>query len=138
MTDKKKPVSKNTIIGKSSLLLTARGTKELAAQIFNYDLMREVRLDLENNEVKVLMTYDDSYYRVFQLFPQTNTPEEKQEIEKRLLGFYNDLLHASMKLTAEEVERLNKQVEEHRKTLEKQATQKVDSEEKNDDPSNAH
>ena len=128
MSTTKKPIPRNTIIGKSSLLITARGQKELASQVFNYDLIREIRLDLENKEIKLLMTYDESYYRVFQTVPETDSEKDTQEAQQKLLRFYNDLLHATMKLTAEEVENLNKQVEAQKALAAKAAKEKENQE----------
>ncbi len=104
-------MNKHTVIGKHALVLHARGEKEIAAQFFVYDFIREVRVDLENLEVKVLMNYDAAYFRVFQI----NKPEDAskiEEAEKEILGFYNGLVNASMKLTQEEKTHLQKQQKE--------------------------
>ncbi len=113
--EKKQQIGKNTIIGKSALLITARGQKEVAAQVFNYDSLREVRLDMENKEIKILMNYDQSYYRVFQVQADETNEKAVEEANQKLFKFYNDLLYAAMKLTKEEVENLNKQIEKQRK-----------------------
>ena len=120
----KKQIPRNTIIGKNSLLISARGQKELAAQIFNYDLVREVRLDIDNKEIKLLMTYDESYFRVFQTFAKDETEDSNKEAQDKLIKFYNDLLYAAMKLTKEEVENLNNQIEFQKKEASKKAEQK--------------
>ena len=125
---KKQQVGKNTIIGKSALLITARGKTEVAAQVFNYDSLREVRLDMENREIKILMNYDQSYYRVFQVQPAEDNEKAIEEANQKLFKFYNDLLYAAMKLTKEEVENLNKQIEKQRKEhIEKVEEKKTES-----------
>ena len=100
---------RRTIIGKHALVLVARGELELASQIFVYDQLREIRLNLEDFEVKVLMSYDESYYRVFIVKPKDDTEEEKKKANDQVIKFYNDLLNATMKLTTEELENIRKQ-----------------------------
>ncbi len=136
MSDKKQP-SRNTIIGKKALLISARGEVELAAQLFYYEQVREVRLDTKNNEIKLLMNYDESYFRVFQTFPENDTEEAKKESTNKLLKFYNDLLYAAMSFTKEEVESLNSQIEKQRQEqLEKNS--EATSSNESDDSSTKH
>ncbi len=92
------------VVSKHALILMGRGQTEIAAQVFVYDHMREIRADLENLEVKVLMDYDTSYHRVFKV--EVNEKITKEEAMKLVLDFYNNLLNASMKLTDEEKENL--------------------------------
>ncbi len=102
---------RRTIIGKHALVLAARGETELASQIFVYDQIREIRMSLKDLEVKVLMTYDEAFYRVFIIKPKDDTEESRKNAEETVLKFYNDLLNASMKLTPEELENIKKQQE---------------------------
>lgn len=106
------------IIGKHALLIAAKGNVELAAQIFVYDQMREVRLDLEKLEVRVLMTYDKDYFRVFSVKVNDNINMERAK--ELVLNFYNNLLNASMKLTKEEIENLRKQQANLRENISKE------------------
>ena len=100
----------NRIIGKKSFTLIAQGETELAAQIFNYDQIREVRMDLENLEVKLLLSCDESYHRVFKI--EVNDKITLEEAKKTTFQFYNNLLNASMRLSKEEIENLKKQKEQ--------------------------
>ena len=102
---------RRTVIGRHALIIAARGESELASQIFNYDFIREVRLDLEILEVKVLMTYDDAFFRVFSIKPKDEKKESLKEAQDMVIKFYNDLINASMKLTKEELENIRKQQE---------------------------
>ncbi len=95
------------IIGKHALIIAAKGNTELAAQIFVYDQIREVRVDVEKFEVRVLMAYDKDYFRVFSVQPNENVTAEKAR--ELVINFYNNLLNASMKLTPEEVANLKVQ-----------------------------
>ncbi|RKX65639.1 MAG: hypothetical protein DRP42_04410 [Tenericutes bacterium] len=104
--------ARHTFVGKSALVLTARGENEAASQIFNYESMREIRIDLVELEVKVLMTYDESYFRVFKITAKDESPEALEVAKKQILKFYNDLLNASMRLTKEEVDAIKKRQEE--------------------------
>ncbi len=108
---------RRTIIGKHALVLAARGENELASQIFVYDQMREVRVDIKGLEVKVLMNYDEAYYRVFIIKPQDDTEESRKQAEEVVMKFYNDLLNAAMKLTPEELENIKKQQEEQTRKI---------------------
>lgn len=103
------------IIGKHALILVARGQKEIASQIFIYDHIREIRVDTEALEVKVLMDYDSSYFRVFKV--QVNEHIDEIKAQKLVLDFYNNLLNASMKLTPEEIENIKKQREMQKKNI---------------------
>lgn len=132
MSTIKKQAPRNTIIGKKALLISARGETELAAQMFYYDQIREVRLDKKNNEVKLLMTYDDSYFRVFQVFPVDESESSSKDVEQKLLKFYNDLLYSAMGFTQEEVENLNAQVEKQRKEAQKLSEEKNTSSDKSE------
>lgn len=100
---------RNTIIGKHQLIIIARGEKEIASQLFNYDDMREIRLSLTDLEVRVLMNYDESYHRVFKISLKDNSADERAKAEQAVLKFYNDLTSASMKFTKEEIDNLQKQ-----------------------------
>lgn len=97
------------IIGKHALILVARGQNEIASQIFVYDHIREIRADITTLEVKVLMDYDTSFFRVFKVIPTKELDKEKAT--KLIIDFYNNLLNASMKLTAEEVQNIRLQRE---------------------------
>lgn len=97
------------LIGKHALVIAAKGQTELAAQVFVYDQIREVRADLEKLEVRVLMAYDKDYFRVFSVKPsETLTVEKAKEI---VINFYNNLLNASIKLSDEELKHLREQQE---------------------------
>ncbi len=101
---------RRTIIGKHALVLAAKGENELASQIFVYDHLREIRADIKDLEVKVLMNYDESYYRVFKIkLNNENDSEERKKAEQTILKFYNDLLNVTMKLTNDELENIRKQ-----------------------------
>ena len=113
-----KPAQKRRIIGKNALAITLSGEKAGAAQIFNYDFIREVKMDIENLEVRVLMTYDDAYHRVFDVDKSKLTAEQVEQIKAQVLKFYNDLITASMKFSKEEIENLQKQHEERIKQME--------------------
>ncbi len=95
------------VVSKHALILMGRGNTEIAAQIFVYDHMREIRVDLENLEVKVLMDYDQNYFRVFKV--EVNENLTKEAATKLVLDFYNNLLNASMKLSDEEMKNLAEQ-----------------------------
>ncbi len=92
------------VVSKHALILMGRGNTEIASQIFVYDHMREIRADIENMEVRVLMDYDNSFYRVFKV--EVNENITKEQATKMVLDFYNNLLNASMKLSDEERENL--------------------------------
>ncbi len=95
------------VVAKHALILMGRGQKEIAAQIFVYDHMREIRVDIENFEVKVLMDYDPNFHRVFKV--DVNENITKEQAIKLTLDFYNNLLNASMKLSEEEMKNLAEQ-----------------------------
>ena len=95
------------IIGKNALILMVKGETQIASQIFVYEHFREIRVNTEELEVKVLMAYDDSYHRVFKVIVSDKLP--KDEAVNILLGFYNNLLNAAMKLTHEEIENIKNQ-----------------------------
>ncbi len=95
------------VVSKHALILMGRGQTEIAAQIFVYDHMREIRVDMENLEVKVLMDYDTAYHRVFKV--DVNENMTKEQGVKLTLDFYNNLLNASMKLSEEEMKNLAEQ-----------------------------
>lgn len=103
------------IIGKHALILVARGLKEVAAQVFVYDHIREIRVDTEEFEVKILMDYDESYFRVFKIQP--NNEVTKEQTLKIVLEFYNNLLNASMKLTDVEIKNIRMQREQQMKKV---------------------
>lgn len=120
------------IIGKNALILVAKGKKEIASQIFVYDHIREIRVDTEEFEVKILMDYDDSYFRVLKV--NLNEKISEKEALKISLDFYNNLLNASMKLSKEEMEsfknqRIN-QIKKFKELSEKNTKEKSDNEEK--------
>ncbi|BDU67587.1 MAG: hypothetical protein TYPL_2400 [Candidatus Tyloplasma litorale] len=96
----------NRIIGKHALILTGRGKTEIASQIFVYDHIREVRVDIEKLEVKVLMNYDEAYFRVYKV--EITKELNKEAAVKMVLDFYSKLLNASMKFSKEELENLEK------------------------------
>ncbi len=108
------------LISKHALILMARGEKEIASQVFVYDHMREIRADIKELEVKVLMDYDQNYHRVFKV--DVKDDADRPRATKMVLDFYNNLLNASMKLTDEEIENLKTQreaqVEQIKKNLE--------------------
>ncbi len=105
----KQPVGRNTIIGKNQLAIVIANEKEIASQLFNYDDIREIRVSVNDLEVRLLMNYDESYHRVFKVIPRNNTPEERKQAEIQVLKFYNDLMNASMKFTKEELENIKTQ-----------------------------
>lgn len=113
-------MNKQRLILKNALIINARGTKEIASQIFRYDKMREVRLDLDKLEVKVLMSYDESYFRVIndKDIKQSSGEKSKDEIVRKLMTFYNQLLSSAMQLSPEEMENLKKQREALNKKVE--------------------
>ncbi len=88
------------IISKHSLIVMGRGNTEIAAQVFVYDQIREIRADLEKLEVRVLMSNEDHFHRVFKA--EVNDKLTKEQAAKLVIDFYNNLLNASMKLTEEE------------------------------------
>lgn len=102
----------NRIIGKNQLIIVASSEKEIASQLFNYDDIREIRVSVQDLEVKLLMNYDEAYHRVFKYIPRDTSIEEKQKAEQTVLRFYNDLINASMRFTKEELENIKKQQEE--------------------------
>ncbi len=102
-------MSTQRIIGKNALILMARGKTEIASQIFVYNQIREVRVNIDLLEVKVLMLGDDSYHRVFKVETSETLPIEKART--LVLSFYNNLLNASMKLSKEEIDSIKKQRE---------------------------
>ncbi len=110
------------VVSKHALILMGRGNTEIAAQIFVYDHMREIRADLEKLEVRVLMDYDNAFHRVFKV--EVNEKVTKEEATKLVLDFYNNLLNASMKLSDEERENIvaqrKAQVEKVKEALTKQ------------------
>ncbi len=99
------------VVSKHALILMGRGNTEIAAQIFVYDHMREIRVDLEQLEVKVLMDYDSAYHRVFKV--EVNEKLTKEVATKMVMDFYNNLLNASMKLSDEERENILNQRKAH-------------------------
>lgn len=119
------------IIGKHALIIAGKGQTELAAQVFVYDQIREIRADIEKLEIRVLMAYDKDYFRVFSVQPNENlTVEKAREI---VMNFYNNLLNASMKLSEEEVKNLrNQQVmnTKIREQLAEKVSEKAKEEEK--------
>lgn len=127
--------ARQTVIGKHALVLIARGDTEIASQIFVYDHMREIRIDIKNFEVKVLMNYDEAYFRVFSVKPHSEAPEDQEKAKEIVLKFYNDLVNASIKLTPEEAKHLKKQQEEARnRALEKQQEQEKSNENNEEKP----
>ncbi len=92
------------VISKHALILMARGKTEIASQVFVYDHIREIRADIEALEVKILMDYDQNFFRVFKV--EVNEHISKEEAVKMVLDFYNKLLNASMKLSEEERDNL--------------------------------
>ncbi len=95
------------VISKHALILMGRGETEVAAQVFVYDQMREIRADIEQLEVKVLMSNETHFNRVFKV--EVNDKITKEQAVKLVLDFYNNLLSASMKLTDEEKQNLANQ-----------------------------
>lgn len=119
---------RRTVIGKHALVLAAKGNTELASQVFVYDQIREIRVDLKKLEVKVLMTYDESFYRVFIVKAENETEDARKNAESIVIKFYNDLLNATMKLTPEELQNIKKQHDEQiKKIKELQAKEKSNS-----------
>ncbi len=110
------------IISKHALILMGRGNTEIAAQIFVYDHMREIRVDLEQLEVKVLMDYDTAYHRVFKV--EVNENLTKEEATKLVMDFYNNLLNASMKLSDEERANILNQRKAHFEKVKKEIENK--------------
>lgn len=115
------------IIGKHALIIAAKGQTELAAQVFVYDQIREVRVDLEKLEVRVLMAYDKDYFRVFSVSTNENITEERGK--ELVLNFYNNLLNAAMKLSPEEIANLRNQKAMTEKANEQLATKVKNTEE---------
>jgi hypothetical protein len=102
--------AKRRILGRNALAITVSGPTAGAAQIFNYDMIREIRMDLEELDVKVLTTYDRDYLRVFKIENAEMLNEEQlKQARGQVLKFYNDLITASMKFSKEEIENLTKQ-----------------------------
>lgn len=95
-------------MSKHSLILLAKGDVEIAAQLFNYDQIREIRADLKKFEVKVLMNYDEAYYRVFSVVPKDESKEEISKAENAVIKFHANLINASMKLSADEIKQIQK------------------------------
>ncbi|BDV03692.1 MAG: hypothetical protein HPPSJP_4130 [Candidatus Hepatoplasma scabrum] len=95
-------------MSKNSLILLAKGDVEIAAQIFNYDQIREIRADLKKFEVKILMNYDEAYYRVFSVKIKDESDEEMKRAEDAVIKFHTNLVNASMKLTPEEIKQIQK------------------------------
>lgn len=124
--NEKKGIRRQTIIGRESLAIVANGNDEYAAQFFSYNDIREVRLSLKDFEVKVLMNYDESYYRVFKVFPASTSEDDKKKATLSVTKFYNDLLNSTMKLTKEELENIRKQ----REKAIKEAKEKSSAQEK--------
>lgn len=118
------------IVSKHALILMGRGEKEVAAQVFVYDHIREIRADVEKLEVRLLMDYDKNYHRVFKV--EVNENITKDHAIKLVIDFYNKLLNASMKLSDEERENLlNQRKEQFEKIKEAQdAAEKEALEEK--------
>ncbi len=111
------------VVSRHALILMGRGNTEIAAQIFVYDHMREIRVDLENLEVKVLMDYDKDYFRVFKV--EVNENLTKEAAQKIVLDFYNNLLNASMKLSEEEKQNLAAQRQAQVEKTQKAMAEKV-------------
>ena len=109
-------MARRTIIGKHALLQIAQGKKEIASQVFVYDQIREIRVDMEKLEVRVLMTYDEAYFRVFAANPNA---EDKEKARESVLRFYNELVSASMKLTDDEKKHLAQQAKERAEAIKK-------------------
>lgn len=95
-------------MSKHSLILLAKGDVEIAAQLFSYDQIREIRADLKTFEVKILMNYDEAYYRVFSVKPKDESKEEIDKAESAVIKFHANLVNASMKLTPEEIKQIQK------------------------------
>ncbi len=119
---------KQTIVGKNALVIAAAGEKKMAAQIFNYDHVKEIRLDLDTFEVKVLMDYDEAYYRVYSANPDKNNKEQVKHASETITKFYNDLVNASMKLTKEEADNIKKQRKEISEKIKAAATKRAATE----------
>ncbi|BDV02370.1 MAG: hypothetical protein HPAVJP_2590 [Candidatus Hepatoplasma vulgare] len=116
--------SRKTIIGSKALLISAIGEHEFATQIFDFTKIREIRADLDALEVKILTTFDDSFYRVFKINLENSEDKEKfEEGKKVLIKFYNDLLNASMRFSKEEIEQLSKNIKERQN--EKQSRKQI-------------
>lgn len=115
------------VVSKHALILMGRGQTEIAAQIFVYDHMREIRADLEKLEVRVLMDYDDNFHRVFKL--EVSETLTKEDAVKKVLDFYNNLLNASMKLTDEERENILNQRKAQMEKVKKAMEEKNNSSE---------
>ncbi len=116
-------VMKRSIIAKEALFLLAKSETQLASQIFAYDLIREIRVDLKKLEVKVLMTYDEAYFKVYDI--NLNNESERQEAENIITNFYNNLNNAVMRLTKEDVERIKQQNEARMKEVEEKQNQET-------------
>jgi hypothetical protein len=119
---------KRRILGRHALAVSISGQNAGATQIYNYDQIREIRLDIENLEVQVLMTYEEAYIRVFDVpFKEKLNEEQLKEAKGRVLKFYNDLITASLKFTPEEIENIKKQQEELQNKI-KEAQEKAKEE----------
>lgn len=104
-------MKRQTVIGKNALVIAGVSEKQMAAQVFNYSDVREVRLDLENFEVKLLMNYDDAYFRVYSSSPDMEKEDQVVKATQMTTKFYNDLINASMRLSKDELENIKKQRE---------------------------
>lgn len=104
ITEQPQRPQKSVIFGREALTISARGQKEYATQVFNYNHIREIRLDIEKNEVKILTTFDDAYYRVFS--------DNSEKAKENALFFYNSLMNATLRLEKKDIENLknNKKV----------------------------
>ncbi len=126
---------KKTILGKNSLILIAQGEKEVAAQIFQFDKIREVRVNTETLEVRLLMTFDESYFRVYNIaLAEDVSAEDKAKARANVLKFYNDLLNAASQFTSDDLKNFAKQeksrIEEFKKAqAENQEATKVENKE---------
>lgn len=96
-----------TILGKKSLLLLGQGATETASQIFHFKFIREIRMNLNEYEVKVLMTYDQDYYTVLKFNAESiKTEAEITKAKADLVTFYNRLLISAADFSEEEVKNL--------------------------------
>ncbi len=127
---------KKTILGKKSLILIAQGEKEIAAQIFLFEKIREVRVNVETLEVKLLMTFDEAYFRVFSIStPEDATPKLKEKAKANVLKFYNDLLNAASQFTPEDLKSFVEQDKKRIEEFKKNQVTKEDQKEKDNDSS---
>lgn len=102
-------MKRQTVIGKKALVIAGVGEAQMAAQIFNYSDVREVRLDMDTMEVKLLMNYDDAYFRVYSATPDMKNAEQVAKATEMVTKFYNDLINASMRLSEEEMKNIKAQ-----------------------------